>query len=212
MAWSSSLRMKLLVDTKSEKVVFAEASKDVVDFLFTLLQLPLGTVVKLLTKKAVGGSLGKLYSSVENLDSTYMQPNTSKNLLIDPYVPTSSTLISALLPSVNNKNTYAYAQSQVVPKDSRWMLTEVHYEYDDSTYVDYAPSSPKYNPSSMSSEVKYVTPPAAAGGSDGFVKEMVNYMVMDNLFIQPMSSISSITLLKNFNIKDVHVLEERSFA
>ncbi|QHN79371.1 uncharacterized protein DS421_19g669510 [Arachis hypogaea] len=90
--------MKLLVDTKREKVLFAEASKAVVDFLFTLLQLPLGAVVKLLTKKHVVGCLGNLYSSVQNLDPTYMQPNVSKNILLKLNVsPTSSTLISGLL-------------------------------------------------------------------------------------------------------------------
>ncbi|MED6119627.1 hypothetical protein PIB30_013259 [Stylosanthes scabra] len=150
----------------SEKVVFAEASKDVVDILFTLLQLPLGTVVKLLTKKAVGGSLGMLYSSVEKLDCSYMQPNTSKNLLLDPYVPTSSsTLISALLSSINsNDNAYAYAQSEVTPKLTKWRTKCPDrwdaYEYD--------------------SRVNKATPPPAS--SDGFVKEVVNYMVMDNLW------------------------------
>jgi hypothetical protein len=37
-----TLRMKLLVDTRGQRVLFAEASKDVVDFLFSLLALPVG--------------------------------------------------------------------------------------------------------------------------------------------------------------------------
>ena len=41
--------MKLLIDTKSEKVCFAEAGNDVVEFLTGLLSLPLGTVVNLLS-------------------------------------------------------------------------------------------------------------------------------------------------------------------
>ncbi|RYQ93299.1 hypothetical protein Ahy_B09g099568 [Arachis hypogaea] len=92
--------MKLLIDTKGKKVLFAEASKEVVDFLFTLLQLPLATVVKLLTKEVAVGCLGNLYSSVENLNHIYMQSNLSKDLLLSPTVlgPTSPS-ISCLLPS-----------------------------------------------------------------------------------------------------------------
>ncbi|XLT10700.1 hypothetical protein HN51_056493 [Arachis hypogaea] len=96
----TSLSMKLLIDTKGKKVLFAEASKEVVDFLFTLLQLPLATVVKLLTKEVAVGCLGNLYSSVENLNHIYMQSNLSKDLLLSPTVlgPTSPS-ISCLLPS-----------------------------------------------------------------------------------------------------------------
>ncbi|KAJ0101353.1 hypothetical protein Patl1_06278 [Pistacia atlantica] len=43
----------------------------------------------------------------------------------------------------------------------------------------------------------------------GFVKGVVTYMVMDNLELQPMSTISSITLLNRFNVKDVGSLEEK---
>ncbi|KAK3163912.1 hypothetical protein QOZ80_1AG0010080 [Eleusine coracana subsp. coracana] len=36
--------MKLLIDTKTQRVLFAEAGKDVVDFLFSLLTLPIAAV------------------------------------------------------------------------------------------------------------------------------------------------------------------------
>ena len=45
---TTALSMKLLVDTRAPCVLFAEASKDVVDFLFSLLSLPVGTFVKIL--------------------------------------------------------------------------------------------------------------------------------------------------------------------
>lgn len=44
----------------------------------------------------------------------------------------------------------------------------------------------------------------------GFVKGVVTYMVMDNLVVKPMSTISGIiTLLKQFNFKDVGALAEK---
>ncbi|PNX65283.1 hypothetical protein L195_g062516, partial [Trifolium pratense] len=58
---NSKVSLKLIIDTKNEKViVFAEASKAVIDFLFNLLCLPMGTVVKLLTTNGMVGSLGNL--------------------------------------------------------------------------------------------------------------------------------------------------------
>ena len=45
--------------------------------------------------------------------------------------------------------------------------------------------------------------------SGGFVKEVVTYMVMDDLVVKPMSTISSITLINSFNVKDLSQLEER---
>nr|XP_025621639.1 uncharacterized protein LOC112713106 [Arachis hypogaea] len=147
--------MKLLIDTKCKRVLFAEASKEVVDFLFNLLQLPLGAVVKLLTEKSMVGGIGNLYKSVEGLGDSFLQPNLSRDVLLNPGFPSSSTAISGLL----------------------------------------LPSSA-----------------AATGrvhGSSGFVKEVVTYMVMDDLVIQPMSTISSITLLNKFNVKEVGALQEK---
>ncbi|KAJ0103574.1 hypothetical protein Patl1_06259 [Pistacia atlantica] len=52
---TSKVRLKLLIDTKGKKVLFAEAGKDFVDFLFYIFSLPVGTVVKLLEREDLGG-------------------------------------------------------------------------------------------------------------------------------------------------------------
>ncbi|KAM3307873.1 hypothetical protein P3S67_009617 [Capsicum chacoense] len=58
----------------------------------------------------------------------------------------------------------------------------------------------------------YVAPPVASGfavpATKGFVKDVVTYMVTDDLVVKPMSTISCIALLNKFNVKDVGVLEE----
>lgn len=46
-------------------------------------------------------------------------------------------------------------------------------------------------------------------GEGGYVKGVVTYMIMDNLKVKPMSTISSISVLNRFNIKEVGVLEEK---
>ncbi|PON75319.1 hypothetical protein PanWU01x14_042860 [Parasponia andersonii] len=44
----------------------------------------------------------------------------------------------------------------------------------------------------------------------GYVKGVVTYMVMDDLGVKPMSTTSSVSILKKLNVKDVGVLEERT--
>ncbi|KAG5602304.1 hypothetical protein H5410_033674 [Solanum commersonii] len=50
---NSKLSLKLLIDSKSKKVVFAEVEKDCVNFLFHILSLSLSTVIRLLKTKGL---------------------------------------------------------------------------------------------------------------------------------------------------------------
>ncbi|CAI0626059.1 unnamed protein product [Linum tenue] len=128
--------LKLLINKKTKKVLFAEAGKDFVDFLFTLLSFPLGTVIKLLSKNKMVGCLGNLYESIEELSDTFFQPNLGKATVLNPKLPSRPS-------------------------------------------------------------------------EGGFVKGVITYMVMDNLEVKPMSTISSITMLNKFNIQEVGALEEK---
>uniref|UniRef100_M1CK86 DUF674 family protein n=1 Tax=Solanum tuberosum TaxID=4113 RepID=M1CK86_SOLTU len=80
----SQLTMKLVVDTNSKRVMFAEVGNECVDFLFHILALPIGSVVRLLTMKEMVGSLGNLYDSFENLDVKYIEPKQDKDILLKP--------------------------------------------------------------------------------------------------------------------------------
>ncbi|KAE8795460.1 hypothetical protein D1007_29685 [Hordeum vulgare] len=97
-ATTTTLSMKLLIDTKARRVLFAKASKDVVDFLFSLLALPIGTAIKLLGNDAMVGCVGSLFGSVERLDGTYVQPDASKDVLLHSSVlsPAASSKSSLL--------------------------------------------------------------------------------------------------------------------
>ncbi|RVX13796.1 hypothetical protein CK203_010334 [Vitis vinifera] len=56
-----------------------------------------------------------------------------------------------------------------------------------------------------SSKKFYICSAVIESSSDegGFVRGVVTYMVMDDLVVKPMSTISSITLLNKFNVKEV---------
>ncbi|CAI8602524.1 unnamed protein product [Vicia faba] len=200
---STKVSMKLLIDTKNQKVLFAEASKSVIDFLFNLLCLPIGTVVKLLSANGMVGSLGNLYQSVENLNQNYMLPDQTKDVLLNPKAQISSTHISGFL-------------TQNAAKD----------DDEEGTKLYMCPNRCNYNVTSnkqtycccgnyMSCEVlrvgdkKVAEKKASNMIKSGFVKDVVTFMVMDDLVIEPMSTISSITLLNKFNVKEIGTLQEK---
>lgn len=86
MAGSSKVSLKLLINTQTNRVLFAEAGKDCVDFLFQLMSLPISTVVRLLRQQGMVGCLGNLYESIENLNETYVQPDMNKDALLKPAI------------------------------------------------------------------------------------------------------------------------------
>ncbi|QCD86879.1 hypothetical protein DEO72_LG3g1408 [Vigna unguiculata] len=189
-------------DELREKLLFAEASKAVVDFLLNLLCLPIATVIRILNKNRMVGSIANLYQSVENLDETYMQTEQHKDLLLKPSAPVSSQ-ISGLLPSINDTSSN----------------TSTHVFYSCPSHLGYVTCNnttrcpQKYCGNTMDSVMQFVGEKVASveisAEKSGFVKEVVTYMVMDDLVVQPMSSSSSITLLNKFNIKEVCVLQEK---
>ncbi|KAE8670716.1 hypothetical protein F3Y22_tig00112114pilonHSYRG00193 [Hibiscus syriacus] len=191
---ASKVSLKLLIDTRSNKVHFAEAGKDFVDFLFNLLSLPVGTVVKLLGTNSLVGSLGNIYESIQNLRESYMQPNQTKDLLLNPRAPISASGVPMFLAYDN------------VPRKT----------YTCSIYHRNMAAVPRrvcpHFTARMSNEVPIVARNVGKGessGEGGFVKGMVTYMVMDDLTVKPMSIISIITMLHKFNVKEVGALQEK---
>ncbi|KAG7993064.1 hypothetical protein I3843_02G158400 [Carya illinoinensis] len=195
---STEISLKLLIDTKGRKVLFAEVGKDFVDFLFALLSFPVGTVIRLLSKNGMVGCLSNLYKSIENLNEAYMQPNQNKDPLLKPKVAVGAGYNAPLLltddESINRKQYY--------------MCSNYHRNVADN------PSTicPQCN-RLMNIEICFVAPTRTSDqrSSDegGFVKGVVTYMVMDDLVVKPMSTISGITLLNKFNVQELGSLEER---
>ncbi|XP_021311747.1 uncharacterized protein LOC8059136 [Sorghum bicolor] len=182
---TTTLSMKLLIDRKAQRLLFAEASKDVVDFLCSLLVLPVGAAVKLLGKEGVAGSVGSLYGSVEGLDYTYIQPGAAKDALLRPAVLCSldSSSLLRLLPPQPAAPTSPNAYGKACPTCGNHMTAAAQY-----------------------------LPPAAGGQMPvaGFVRGVVTYTVMDNLTVMPMSAISSFTLLNAFAVTDLAALQEKT--
>jgi hypothetical protein len=212
---TTTLSMKLLVDTKGHRVLFAEAGKDVVDFLFSLLALPIGTAVKLLGEESMVGSAGDLYGSVERLDDTYVQPGAAKDALLHPVMAPSPVAASntALLGLAAPTPTPP-APAKRFYRCSAGSYTSCRDHVTDS----YGTRCPQCS-YPMVTESKLSSPPAGsvtaakadtAVVAQGFVRGIVTYTVMDSLAVSPMSAISSITLLNTFAVTDLSALQEKT--
>ncbi|XP_051223115.1 uncharacterized protein [Lolium perenne] len=227
---NTALSMKLLVDTKAQRVLFAEASKDVVDFLFSLLSLPVGTAVKLLGTDSMVGCVGRLYASVEKLDGTYVQLGATKDALLHPTVfsaavSNKSSLLGLPPPPLPQPKNFYICFKQCSCYDSGYNCCQGYSRcrnsesncraYITNAYGTSCPACKNHMTTKLTLE-----PPAESEGQvaqaasgvagKGFVQGIVTYTVMDDLAVTPMSSISSITLLNTFAVKDLGALQEKT--
>ncbi|KAG2307705.1 hypothetical protein Bca52824_027453 [Brassica carinata] len=81
--------LKLVVDEVNKKVVFAEACRDFVDVLFSLLTLPMGTIVRLLenhrkSEPVPVGCFSNLYKSVVDMGIDDFATEACKQMLLYP--------------------------------------------------------------------------------------------------------------------------------
>ncbi|KAG2595580.1 hypothetical protein PVAP13_5KG084100 [Panicum virgatum] len=101
------LTIKLLIDTKAQKVCFAEAGDDVIELLSCLLCLPMGTIVNLLTKERMVGSIGNVLDSVQELDAKYVCSSKSKEPYLSP-APAMLCPLQQLLDAPLNVNSSVF--------------------------------------------------------------------------------------------------------
>ena len=212
-ASASPLTMKLLVDTKVGRVLYAEAGKDVVDFLFSLLTLPVGTVVKILSQDAMVGSIGNLYRSVETLDETYVRSGDARAALLEPAGGYDGGKLLQL-PEAVESSTEFYRCCY-----NNYTECWTHMSKVSGTRCKHSSCSGKMTTkmivvavdSSRASGGEAAAAAAQSGhAGKGFVQGVVTYTVMDDLKVAPMSTISGITLLNTFGITDIGTLQEKT--
>ncbi|EYU36136.1 hypothetical protein MIMGU_mgv11b017601mg [Erythranthe guttata] len=185
-----SMSLKLLIDTQGKRVLYAEVNKGFVDFLFHILSLPVGTLVSLLKSQGNIGSLANLYNSIENLNDSYILSKQTKNTLLKP-----KPLSLAAGPNVPHHNPYA----------ARNIYT-CSCNYNSYASVDLKTVCPICK-KEMVKLITFVGPSSC--GEVGFVKDMVTYMVMDDLSVTPLSTMSSFALLLKLDVKDMSAVEEK---
>ena len=199
---ATNVSLKLFVDKKKRRVLFAEADNKFVDFLLSIFTLPVGVVTRLLKDGGgVVGCLPSLYQSIKNLSVTYIKQEKNKLFLLEPKLVMPGAELPLLLPNVAS----TFSQLYRCPNTGSNCLSVVAID------VGMICPSCKYK---MDRNVKCVDPTsetraASSAGEEGYVIGTVAYMVMDDLEVKPSSSSFLVTLLTKFNVKDVGDIEEK---
>ncbi|KAI5678796.1 hypothetical protein M9H77_09746 [Catharanthus roseus] len=156
------------------------------------------------------GCFGNVHQIFGNLSETYLQPNLSKDILLNP---TSLSQIPLL-----KDNTSHYDSAKCLNK---FYTCNNNHVYVTNVRGSACPDCQRYplGAQTMTRELKYVegnnNGVAAAssvgitGNVKGYVQGLVMYMVTDDLSVTPMSMVSSITMMNNFKVSKLDVLEER---
>jgi hypothetical protein len=213
---SKVISLKLLVDKSSNKVLFAEAGKEFVDFLFGLLQIPLGSIMGVLWNHGIAGSAGSLsriYGSVQNLDPTYLLQTKDSLLTPKPVFPpntrTPPLLLNFLPPKPETRSSSKPHVSVHFPVTNYPINSPFKKKQKKNYPINSSFSSSTFFVVGSSATSAYSNKPVVEPKETGYVRGVVTYMVMDDLTVEPMSTISSITLLNTFNVKDVSFLQEK---
>ncbi|KAJ4755922.1 hypothetical protein LUZ62_090327 [Rhynchospora pubera] len=178
------LKLKLLIDKRFPKVLLAEAGKEVVDFLFSLMALPLGSLIELINNESMVGSLGCTFASIKQLDAGYFLSTERKTSLIQSQIYSGSTSSSSSLSNPAEPATFNCFHCRRF--------------YPNRTTTFYGFPCKFCSPATYSEQTRM-----------GYARGSIMYSVMDDLSVQPMSPTSTIALLNKLGLKDFSLLEER---
>ncbi|KAF6151593.1 hypothetical protein GIB67_021779 [Kingdonia uniflora] len=78
------MTLKLIVSKSRNEVLYAEAGADFVDFIFSILALPLGSVIKILGGNTSMGCIDNLYKSTGN---NYIKSEKYRSMLLSLKIP-----------------------------------------------------------------------------------------------------------------------------
>ncbi|KAG2691939.1 hypothetical protein I3760_08G029700 [Carya illinoinensis] len=196
-----TISLKLFIDKKINRVLFAEASKDFVEFLFQSFTLPVVTVTNFLKSHEMLGCLQNLYESIENLSQSCIQPGQSKDLVLKPKGVMSGTTDSFLLPRVESYTFRKFYKCNTYCRECDHQLSST-----EGGYCSVCSSA------SMSREillnVEELISANKAVSNFNLLKEWVRFIVMDDLRMMPVHADTFITLLHEYDIKDLRALEK----
>jgi len=191
-----SLKLKITVSKSQNKILFAEAEGDFVDFLFSFLTIPLGSIINLMSGKSSLGSIDNLYRSVKDLNSSWFI-GSAKSSLLNPCVPHQFGCTSQAL-HVPEEDTPRY-----------WYGTKV-------VSVNIKSEVISKNPDMLQDPVamKLFEPRCSDGAREpavGFMKRPCVFVVRDDLQVTPITTNSSISFVQELHVPlddfDEHLVE-----
>ncbi|KAF6161026.1 hypothetical protein GIB67_007667 [Kingdonia uniflora] len=182
----TEMSVKITVVKFNNKVVYAETGEDFVDFLFSLLMLPLGSVVKLLDQTPRLQCFSNLYKSVEcPLLSRHVKP--TKALLLSP-------MVDPHFDCKNQRLRLEMFQPKYYLKS--WKSCEFLEDY----YLVNGILTVNASLTTRTSEILKPIDADKPSPPCEFVKGPATFIITDDLIVIPFSFISCISLLEKENI------------
>ncbi|RWR96795.1 hypothetical protein CKAN_02619700 [Cinnamomum micranthum f. kanehirae] len=196
MATTPIISLKLVVDKKMNRVVFAESDNDFVDVLLSFLTMPIGTIIRLTGKESKIGGMSTLYESVEDLDVSLLQTEACKKMLLYPKNSSEEHCKNLKVNVDDTEPTKYYVCS--------WDCCAKKHQLVSTFYNAQCGCG-----QSMKKQMIFNKKPEFFA-SRVFVKGNMRFIIRDDLQVFPVSMNSTFTLLDELGISDASVLEERN--
>ncbi|XP_057745363.1 uncharacterized protein LOC130963248 [Arachis stenosperma] len=188
----TKMEVKIVQSKSQNKVLFAESTEDFVDFMFSLLAIPLGSVIKLLNGNSLIGCVDNLYKSVETLHSSWC--TESRFVLLNPGIVPQFGCLNQPLNIPDVEPTYYYGKG-VYEKDNHYGRIEVPRSGGVISKSDHDIVSAK-----RLTALDPRSPNRSKEDATGFVKRPALYAVGDDLRVRPLSADSCLYYLKDLNL------------
>ncbi|KAG0481720.1 hypothetical protein HPP92_012578 [Vanilla planifolia] len=186
--------LKLLVDKERNRVIFAEADKDFIDVLFSFLTFPMGSIIRLLGNKSGIGSMDRLYQSVANLDERCFNTPACQSMLLHPRSAAEICCKGLAIDVDSDSEPWIYYRCRSSCKS-----------------LSLSPVFGARCSCGGTAETPVLASPSlgAEGSKKGFVVDGVNFIVSDDLLVQPASIGTSLGLINELGVEDGNVLEKK---
>ncbi|RZB52750.1 uncharacterized protein LOC114395765 [Glycine soja] len=191
--------LKVLVDKEKNKVIFAEAGKDFVDALLSILTLPLGTIARLVAKESnippvKFGSLSSLYESVSHLEDKYLRTQTCKEMLLQPRNSMESYCQHVKLNIDDTEPTKYFLCANLNCSIVSGRQLSIF----------------RYQRCRCGNQMNREVFPIEVIPGNGFVNEIATFIICDDLSVLPNVVGTSVSLLRKLGIKDMATIDERN--
>ncbi|KAK8967421.1 hypothetical protein KSP40_PGU009800 [Platanthera guangdongensis] len=190
------VKLNLIVDKSSKRVIFAESDRYFVDILLLFLTLPLGSILQL-TKQSIG-SMNNLLKSVETLDSVCFSSEACRSMLLCPSNSASHLLSSLSIKYDNISNLFRFYYT---------CSSSCSYRHISFYANAHCPCG-----GLMNQQVEFVADdaPSISAYSSAFFNVAFKFTISDDLLVSQSSVEFSIEQLSKLDVKQMSSLESVS--
>ncbi|KAK6157295.1 hypothetical protein DH2020_011543 [Rehmannia glutinosa] len=175
---AKKMTLKVMVQKSTNKLMFAQAEEDFVDFLFSLLTIPLGGVESLLGSNTSVKCIDNLHRSLANInDDKYLKTKYIETMLLKPKPPLGYVSKNQILPLTEEIAPFLYRCAG---------------NFRDQDYLSTPDKRGSFGP-----QVPCFKSPKGEGN---YVNGARMFMVTDDLTVTPLCMSSSLSILNGLEI------------